>query len=119
MKFFFLVKAIVAAMLLAGCVSNTGSEDMGVIETRLSGKTLVSEDGWFITLGQNGRLMGEEADGSELAGVWEERDGQFCRTLTLPESFAGTACNDFVIEGDQVTVLRADGSVDVLTIQGG
>jgi hypothetical protein len=110
---------VIAATLcsLAGCMQTAPTDEMGPIAARLSGTTLVSEQGWTFNLGADGQLSGSEADGRPIAGVWAERDGKFCRTLTLPEAWAGTACQEVEFDGDQVAFVRADGSRAVLTVQ--
>lgn len=41
--------------------------------------------------------------GTGIEGVWAEREGYFCRTLTLPTQNAGAGCLTIRVEGDQVT----------------
>ena len=112
------IGTVMAACVLAGCAATGSVETMGPVETRLSGKTLVSDGGWSLMLQPGGVLSGSEADGSPVLGTWEERGGQFCRTLVEPKDWAGTACQDVVFSDDgTVTFIRADGSQSVLTIQ--
>ncbi|QFT62065.1 hypothetical protein [Roseivivax sp. THAF30] len=112
------IATVISIGLLAGCATTGTMSTMGPIETRLTGKTLVNSGGWSITPEAGGVLSGTEADGSAVVGTWEERNGQFCRTLTQPADWAGTACQNVVFEDDgTVTFIRADGSKSVMTMQ--
>lgn len=115
MKFSMFISTFAGAFLLAGCVETTNLEEAGPVTTQLAGKTAVSKAGWTFNFSPDGRLSGSEADGSEISGTWTERDGQFFRTLTLPERLAGTLCQDVEFTENQVSFLRKDGSATVMT----
>lgn len=104
---------------LAGCSAELTS-DTAVMSTAsgpaaLSGKTLTNADTTFV-VNADGTLTGEEATGEVVAGTWKIEDGKWCRTLTQPAAFAGTSCRDVIIEGDQVTLARPDGSGSTYTM---
>ncbi len=61
------------------------------------GKPLTNGD-TTVTIGADGTVTG-----GGFEGVWEERDGKYCRTLTQPAQYAGTECQTVVLNGDQVT----------------
>ena len=65
-----------------------------------------------VTLHADGRVIG---DGIE--GVWEERDGKYCRTLTRPEAIAGTECQSVSLEGDSVTFDNGAGRSSTWVVQ--
>jgi hypothetical protein len=85
------------------------------LASALSGKTLTHPDVTML-VSANGQLSGTESDGTNLVGTWAIKDGQWCRTLTAPASFAGTACQDVTVAGDQATFTRAGGSSITYTI---
>lgn len=66
------------------------------ITQAISGKRLVAPRGDFIDVGADGRVTGMVGPDQSVAlsGIWEIRNGQWCRTLTAPASLAGTACQD-------------------------
>lgn len=111
---------LIALFGLAACQTTTGpvSQSSAMVtdlESTLSGKTLTHPD-VTILVSANGQLSGTESDGTNLVGTWTIIDGQWCRTLTAPVSFAGTACQDVSIAGDQATFTRAGGSSITYTI---
>lgn len=85
------------------------------LRAALSGKTLSHPD-VTVVVDPNGQLTGTESDGTEIVGTWTITNGQWCRTLTAPESFAGSACQGVAIVGDQATFKREDGSSITYTI---
>jgi hypothetical protein len=88
---------------------------MSPLRAQLSGKTLTNE---FVTMAltKDGQIIGKESTGEVTRGTWTVRDGQFCRTLTEPAAYAGTACQDVAFSGNQVTFTRANGSTITYTI---
>lgn len=73
-------------------------------------KTLVSGDR-SVTLNSDGTVIGTGID-----GLWQERDGKFCRTLTLPVAAAGTQCQNVMIDGDTISFENNNGSLSTWTI---
>ncbi|GAA6198995.1 hypothetical protein NBRC116599_02190 [Aquicoccus sp. SU-CL01552] len=90
---------------------------MDPLKSRLSGMNGVHETGTTITLHPNGRVTGQTAGGDEIAGAWDVRNKQYCRTISSPETIAGTSCQDVVFEGRQVSFINADGSSSTFTMQ--
>lgn len=107
---------LLAASLLAACETNTSTSasmaDANSTDTRamLAGKTLVNPD-TTMNLLATGQLTGVEANGDEVAGTWTADDGQWCRTLTKPAAYAGSACRDVTFGGDQVTMIGPNGAI--------
>lgn len=89
------------------------------ITAAISGKRLVAPRGDFIDVGADGRVTGMIGPDQSLAlsGVWEIRDGQWCRTLTEPASFAGTACQDATLNGDGTITIVGTNATIIWTIQ--
>lgn len=107
----FLILSTIAAFGLAACdTAPTPSADapewLSIVD-----KTLVSGD-TTVVLGSDGTISG-----SGIEGVWEERDGKYCRTLTKPERFAGTECQVATVDGDQITFDNLQGRTSTWTIQ--
>lgn len=107
--------AIVAGLSLAACETTSGvtATQSAVAPAWLSiiDKTIVSGD-TNLVLGSNGALVG---DGVE--GVWEERDGKFCRTLSKPERLAGTECQVVTLSGNEVTFESPSGRTSTWVVQ--
>ncbi|WP_156883586.1 hypothetical protein [Salipiger mucosus] len=107
------------ALVIAGCNADMPSDTAMVTPadgpSALSGKTLSNSDTTLI-VNADGTLTGQEATGEAVSGTWTVEDGQWCRTLTQPEAYAGTSCRTVLIEGDQVTLARPDGSGPTYTM---
>lgn len=115
MKFISFVT--VAGLGLAACQTTTsGTATQNAVAPAwmsIVGKTLVSGDGNFaIVLNPDGSLEGEGIKGS-----WTERDGKFCRTLTKPESRAGTECQIVTLSGNQATFDNQQGRITTWMVQ--
>ena len=103
------VLVAVAGMALTACGDMmTGEAEMDPITRAVSGQTLTLGDS-AINVMPNGALTGT-VPGGELRGAWEVRNGQWCRTITMPERTAGTACHDVELGDNQITFLNPDGS---------
>lgn len=84
------------------------------ITQAISGKRLVADRGDFIDVNANGILTGMVGpdQSNRLAGAWEIRNGQWCRTLTEPAALAGTSCQDASLNGDgTVTIDGVNGPI--------
>ncbi|WP_243254520.1 hypothetical protein [Sulfitobacter indolifex] len=115
MKIFSLMT--VAGLGLAACqttTNGTATQSAGAPAwMSIVGKTLVSGDGNFaIVLNPDGSLEGEGIKGS-----WTEREGKFCRTLTKPESRAGTECQIVTLSGNQATFDNQQGRITSWMVQ--
>lgn len=75
----------------------------------LAGKTLTSGNNSLV-LSKDGRLTGVLGGKDKLVGAWTIRDGKYCRTISEPKRFEGTACQSVKIDGKVVTFIRADGT---------
>lgn len=115
MKLSIIGSILLTGMILSACESVAESSTADTKNQRLtaalSGKTLVNAKG-NIEVGSDGSLRGRNVE-----GTWEVRDGKWCRTLTKPERFAGTACQKVQLDGDTVTFVRGDGTTATYTIQ--
>ncbi len=100
-----LLIASAAALTLAACQTTSP------LQTAVSGKTLVGERN-SITVNEDGTLVG-----NGFRGTWEVRGDRWCRTITQPAQMAGTACQNVVLDGDQITFIRASGTEITFTIQ--
>ena len=112
--------SLIALFGLAGCQTTTEptSQFPAIapdLKSTLAGKTL-SHPNVTIFVGANGQLSGTESDGTNLVGTWSIVNGKWCRILTSPKSFSGSACQDVSITGNQATFTRADGSSVTYTI---
>ena len=85
------------------------------IQGQLAGKTLTNADS-TLALTKDGALIGKSKSGAVIRGTWEAKDGKFCRTLTEPAAAAGTECQNVTIQGDQLTLVRANGQVVTYTL---
>ena len=94
------ILTIPALTILAACA--TSSADVDPLIAPIVDKTLTnSENGMTVVLGSDGSVKGGNGDVT-IEGAYEMRDGKYCRTLTLPESFAGTECQNVTITEDSV-----------------
>ncbi|WP_424940021.1 hypothetical protein [Aliiroseovarius sp. S253] len=98
-------------MTSSGSTSAMKMQDSPQSGYPLAGKTLAYKDLRF-TSHKDGRLTGNDG----TMGTWEHRDGKYCRTISVPEKWKGTQCQDYEIVGDQVTITREDGSQITYTI---
>lgn len=108
--------AFVAALSLAACETTTsgGAETQSASAPAwlsIVDKTLISGD-VTVVLQSNGAVVG-----SGIEGVWEERDGKYCRTLTKPERFAGTECQVVTLNGSEVTFDNQQGRISTWVVQ--
>ncbi|WP_282608599.1 hypothetical protein [Pelagibius sp. Alg239-R121] len=94
-------------LTLAACQTTTSGEKpqpAAPLEAALSGRTLDSQNA-TVHLNQDGTLTG-----TGVRGTWEVKDGKFCRTLTKPDSLAGSDCQSVLFNGNRVTFIRSNGS---------
>jgi len=113
MKRFALIAAI--GFSLAACETTTDSSatQSATAPAWLSvvGKTLVNGE-TTVVLNRNGTLVG-----TGIEGVWEERDGKYCRTLTKPERLAGTECQVATVNGNEISFDNQKGRTSTWVIQ--
>ncbi|MHA7829357.1 MAG: hypothetical protein ACX93P_17575 [Roseovarius sp.] len=114
----FLGAAVVAVIALSGCMATPPTAEMDPLKAQLSGQTGVHESGTTVTLHEDGRISGQDHNGQAIAGVWDVRDGRYCRTITAPESLAGTNCQDVEFDGNRATFITDDGTESTFVIQG-
>ena len=110
MKPIFVV--LTSTLLLGACLEGTqqSSAPTDPLTNAISGKTIVSET-FQATLGSNGSFNGKTTDGMVFKGAWTVRNGQFCRTLTEPERFVGTECQNAELGDGTVTITTRRGPV--------
>ena len=85
---------------LSACQTPTASNGEAPEWLILVGQPLTSVENpnLVVTLNQD-----RTVSGSGIEGVWEERNGQYCRTITAPAQLAGTECQSVTVNGSQVT----------------
>ena len=77
---------------------------------QVAGKTLTGSDKSKFEISADGALTGVTGKGDALAGTWEVKDGDWCRTIKEPARLAGSACQAASIKGSTLTLIRDDGS---------
>ncbi|MEM6460429.1 MAG: hypothetical protein AAF724_00775 [Pseudomonadota bacterium] len=67
-----------------------------------------------ITANADGTLTGKVGENLDvdLAGTWEIRNGEWCRTLTQPAGAAGSACQQLTLGDGVVTIVGSNGPVE-------
>ncbi|MRU16989.1 hypothetical protein FDP25_16215 [Roseovarius sp. A21] len=118
MTYNFVSCAAVATMLLTGCMATTATEEVDPLTARLSGKTGVHASGTTVTLHEDGRITGQTHNGQAIVGAWEVRNGRYCRTITAPESLAGSNCQDVEFDGNKMVFIKDDGTSSTFVAQG-
>ncbi|MDR9393564.1 hypothetical protein [Roseovarius sp. SYSU LYC5161] len=114
----YLAYATFAGVILTGCMSTAPMEETDPLQARLSGMTGVHESGTTVTLGEDGSVSGTTQNGEAIIGLWEVRDGRYCRTLTAPKSLAGSGCQDVEFDGNKAIFTKDDGTSSTFVIQG-
>ncbi len=94
---------VIAGPVLAGSGS---TEWLSIVGKKLENGDLT------VVLKSNGKVKG-----SGIEGVWEERDGNYCRTLTKPKKFAGTECQTVTLKGSEVTFVNPNGRESTWTVK--
>jgi hypothetical protein len=104
-----------ALLLLGALLPQIALADLA---TELSGKTLVLDKS-RIQMGADGVMSGKvgKSGKEDLAGTWSVKKGKLCRTITLPERLAGSDCQTAVLDGNSLTLTRADGSTIQWTVK--
>ena len=107
MKIFGLVAACLFAVLTVGTASAEFKRITNEADFRANvvGKTLWLDKSFF-TIRRRGKLDGT-FDGVKVKGVWEWRDGYWCRTLTEPRQ--NTDCQHWEQDGKNFRVTREKG----------
>ena len=75
--------------------------DDASIAAKFSGKEL-SGNGIEMKINPDGSFtgkVGKKLD-QDIAGTWKISDGRWCRTISKPERFKGSACQDLTLNGD-------------------
>jgi hypothetical protein len=109
--FMRLLRVATIVALVAGaaaCVQVETAPEMDPIAAAVSGRMLVAGDNVLLA-GSDGSLTGTLANGAELTGAWEVRDGQWCRTLVTPENLAGTDCQAAELGDGTITIEGTNG----------
>lgn len=110
--------AVCVALLTSGSVA--AASDLKRISTEddfrklVVGKKIKCGDKDHYTIRRNGRLTGRFG-GETLKGVWEWRDGYFCRTLTTVRP--GTDCQKFEVSAKELRGTRNRGKGRSFTCQ--
>lgn len=108
----------VALSALAGCqmtTTKTAAVAPGAAAVASADAALVQKfAGAKLTSLDTGQVINANADGTltgaGVKGTWTIKNGQWCRTLTEPKAFAGSACQKMDIQGNVMTLTRANGS---------
>lgn len=110
-------RVLLPLLALGACVTTALPVSHGPITTAdafratVAGKTVANAD-TTVTIQRNGTLSGS-TKGTEISGVWEFRDGQWCRTITAPAPSAED-CQLWRIDGNLVTIQRDSGKGETL-----
>lgn len=113
--------AIAFVAVFAAACAPTTSQPVDPLVAPFVGKTL-SNTGNDITFNADGTINGTAGPDRDInvSGVWEVRNGRFCRTITepatLPEGIPATECQEVVVDGNQVTFTSPTGRTSQLTI---
>ena len=80
------------------------------LKAAIAGKTLVSGKAQ-LKARKNGRLSGKVGKNGDVKfeGAWDIRNGQWCRTIKEPKTFAGTKCQAMTLDGDVLTIDGTNG----------
>lgn len=101
-----------SAMLVGGCMQDQATVQIEPLTVAdVSGKTVTAGE-TSIYVNPNGALSGSGPAGA-IEGTWEIRNGQWCRTITAPEAWANTRCQEARLTGNILTLPNADGTAMV------
>lgn len=94
-KFISLVLGFMIS-LSAGAFANDAE-----IAAKFSGKNLTG-NGVDMNINSDGTFTGKVGKNldQDFAGTWEIKNGQWCRTISTPDRFKGSACQDLTFNGD-------------------
>lgn len=75
--------------------------DDAEIAAKFSGKNL-SGNGVDMNINPDGTFTGKVGKNldQDFAGTWKIKNGQWCRTISKPERFKGSSCQDLTMNGD-------------------
>ncbi|MFD0980941.1 hypothetical protein [Tropicimonas aquimaris] len=94
-----------------GLTAGAGISQAEGLQDILSGKTLTSPKGRTVyVLGSDGRLSGTIAK-EAVVGIWDIRNGQWCRSISEPAVHAGDACRTVAVDGQNVTLISSEQAV--------
>jgi uncharacterized lipoprotein YajG len=101
---------VLPILALAACQTTTMSKEPAKNPLApVLDRVLTNENSKF-SIKSDGTFTGD------ASGTYVVENGQFCRTVITPEKWAGTQCQDVVVDGDKVTFVRPDGSSNSYTI---
>ncbi len=102
---------LIAATLGLGLAGAAVASDADLTKA-LAGKTLVGGNA-EIKVKKNGGLTGKVGKKGDIKikGAWQIRDGKWCRTLSEPAQFAGTACQAMTLGDGTVTIDSSSGPI--------
>lgn len=105
----FVTRILAVGLATALSTPATASDD--ALKATLAGKTITMEKS-VIKMRKNGRMTGKVGPNGDvkLEGAWAIRDGKWCRTIKLPESFAGTECHTVVLGDGTVSFTGSRGT---------
>ena len=112
MRRFPILLPIAATLVIGACAS---SPEPDPLIAPIVGKTLTSTEGVTAKLSADGRITGSFGEDGVIDGVWEMRDGKYCRTLSQPPSFAGTECQNVTITDNTVEFESPTGRTSMWT----
>ncbi|MEM9635526.1 MAG: hypothetical protein AAGA50_29660 [Pseudomonadota bacterium] len=96
-----MISKILLVLAVTTGLSTGALADDSSIAAEFAGKNLsghgvdmnINPDGTFTgTVGKNPK--------EDFAGTWKISNGQWCRTITKPERFKGSQCQDLTVNGD-------------------
>lgn len=105
----FILIAIMAFAMPFGTAEAASKKEL---LSALSGKTIThTKNKSQIKINTDGTLVGKG-----VKGTWTIKGRKWCRTLTEPKKYAGTACQKVDLDGNTVTFHGEDGRANSYTI---
>lgn len=102
---------VVGVVVGIGLTAGAGISQAEGLQDMLSGKTLTSPRGKTVyVLGSDGSLSGTIAK-KAVIGMWDIRDGQWCRSISEPAVHAGDACRTVAVDGQNVTLTSSEQAI--------
>lgn len=106
-----MIKKAIAVLAISIGLTGSAVADDNSIAAEFAGKNL-SGNGVDMNINADGSFtgkVGQKLD-QDFAGTWKISDGRWCRTITKPDRFKGSECQDLTMNGDgTVTIVGRRG----------